>query len=534
MAVIWYHKHKAHGTEHKVFEMRGNHYQKAFRPGANVSLEGLKKGDASLHLPGVQQRDAGEYRCEVVVTPEKAQGTVVLKVLASPKCTLFRQQAMTKDDGEEDILCEASGFYPKDINITWYIWTQENPQGQEISEGITNGPAIKNEDGTFNISSRLRLNHSLEHNVMTTCQCVISHISLPTSTVLNFTLSGTASPKCTLFRQQAMTKDDGEEDILCEASGFYPKDINITWYIWTQENPQGQEISEGITNGPAIKNEDGTFNISSRLRLNHSLEHNVMTTCQCVISHISLPTSTVLNFTLSGTGSEMGYTWGTTDTWITVGFTVGILMGLIVCWIRKKKLVSLFDRVIRALSSWTAGLLGQQEQDDGLRSGLELLRGVKENGQNQADCLQSMVGKAHANSWPLKAARKSAPSTGGVKKPHHYRSWTIALGEIPQIPEIYRASDPEAAFPETLDQQQFFTEEEPKEYENLISLQENELKKKAGELQKQKEELQCQHDQLEAQKLEYHQVIQKMEQKKLQQEISPSAPGGESKFKPCL
>lgn len=83
---------------------------------------------------------------------------------------------------------------------------------------------------------------------------------------------------------------------------------------------------------------------------------------------------------------------------------------------------------------------------------------------------------------------------------------------------------------ETLDQQQFFTDEELKEYENLISLQENELKKKADELQKQKEELQRQHDQLEAQKLEYHQVIQQMEQKKIQQEISPSVPGGESKF----
>lgn len=39
---------------------------------------------------------------------------------------------------------------------------------------------------------------------------------------------------------------------------------------------------------------------------------------------------------------------------------------------------------------------------------------------------------------------------------------------------------------ETLDQQQFFTEEELKEYENLISVQETELKKKADELQKQK------------------------------------------------
>lgn len=58
-----------------------------------------------------------------------------------------------------------------------------------------------------------------------------------------------------------------------------------------------------------------------------------------------------------------------------------------------------------------------------------------------------------------------------------------------------------------MDHQQFFTEEELKEYENLISVQESKLKKKADELQKQKEDLQRQHDQLEAQKLEYHQVV---------------------------
>ncbi|XP_060033066.1 nucleobindin-2 isoform X3 [Erinaceus europaeus] len=58
---------------------------------------------------------------------------------------------------------------------------------------------------------------------------------------------------------------------------------------------------------------------------------------------------------------------------------------------------------------------------------------------------------------------------------------------------------------ETLDHQQFFTEEELQEYETLLSLQEKQLKKKAEDLQKQKEELQRQQDQLEAQKKEYHQ-----------------------------
>jgi histone H3 len=38
--------------------------------------------------------------------------------------------------------------------------------------------------------------------------------------------------------------------------------------------------------------------------------------------------------------------------------------------------------------------------------------------------------KAPRKQLATKAARKSAPATGGVKKPHHYRPGTIALREI--------------------------------------------------------------------------------------------------------
>ncbi|XP_043827557.1 nucleobindin-2 [Dromiciops gliroides] len=86
---------------------------------------------------------------------------------------------------------------------------------------------------------------------------------------------------------------------------------------------------------------------------------------------------------------------------------------------------------------------------------------------------------------------------------------------------------------ETLDQQQLFTEEELKEFENHIYEQEHKLRQKAEDLQKQKEELQRQHDQLQAQKHEYQQVVQQMEQKKLQQGVVPPAgQGGELKFQP--
>ncbi|XP_071263399.1 histone H3-like [Salvelinus alpinus] len=43
---------------------------------------------------------------------------------------------------------------------------------------------------------------------------------------------------------------------------------------------------------------------------------------------------------------------------------------------------------------------------------------------------KSTGGKAPRKQLATKAARKSAPATGGMKKPHRYRAGTVALREI--------------------------------------------------------------------------------------------------------
>jgi histone H3 len=43
---------------------------------------------------------------------------------------------------------------------------------------------------------------------------------------------------------------------------------------------------------------------------------------------------------------------------------------------------------------------------------------------------KSTGGKAPRKQLATKAARKSAPATGGVKNPHRYRPGTVALREI--------------------------------------------------------------------------------------------------------
>lgn len=80
MGVIWFRKIQGSAMEARLFEYYGDH-QAAFRPGASVPLELLERGDASLRLPAIQLREAGEYRCEVVVTPQKAEGVVQVEVV---------------------------------------------------------------------------------------------------------------------------------------------------------------------------------------------------------------------------------------------------------------------------------------------------------------------------------------------------------------------------------------------------------------------------------------------------------------------
>ncbi|KAA3682002.1 histone H3 [Paragonimus westermani] len=51
-------------------------------------------------------------------------------------------------------------------------------------------------------------------------------------------------------------------------------------------------------------------------------------------------------------------------------------------------------------------------------------------GTHQKTARESTGGKAPRKQLATKAARNSAPATGGVKKPHRYRPGTVALHEI--------------------------------------------------------------------------------------------------------
>uniref|UniRef100_UPI003AAB5993 nucleobindin-2-like isoform X2 n=1 Tax=Centroberyx gerrardi TaxID=166262 RepID=UPI003AAB5993 len=74
---------------------------------------------------------------------------------------------------------------------------------------------------------------------------------------------------------------------------------------------------------------------------------------------------------------------------------------------------------------------------------------------------------------------------------------------------------------ETLEQNQAYTDEEMREFEEHLAQQEHDLNQKAFDLQKQREELERQQEQLNAQKMELQQAVEHMERLKTQKVDPP-------------
>jgi len=62
--------------------------------------------------------------------------------------------------------------------------------------------------------------------------------------------------------------------------------------------------------------------------------------------------------------------------------------------------------------------------------GFDYCRQERKMARTKQTARKSTGGKAPRKQLATKAARKSAPATGGVKKPHRYRPGTVALREI--------------------------------------------------------------------------------------------------------
>uniref|UniRef100_A0A803K484 Ig-like domain-containing protein n=1 Tax=Xenopus tropicalis TaxID=8364 RepID=A0A803K484_XENTR len=125
-----------------------------------------------------------------------------------------------------------------------------------------------------------------------------------------------------------------EATVTCEADEFYPKDITFQW-IKYQRGSGNVPLQKGVSYTHPIDNKDGTFNQSSFLRINPTLEDNG-NVYSCNVSHRSMGTDLQLNITLSVTEKKTGSIIGAITATLAVAI-ISIGIGILGCMILKKE-----------------------------------------------------------------------------------------------------------------------------------------------------------------------------------------------------
>ncbi|OCT58277.1 hypothetical protein XELAEV_18002215mg [Xenopus laevis] len=135
LAVIWYFQNQ----EILRFDNKG--FSSTPRRSFNQQTAG--NGNFSLTLSNVRISDDGIYTCVVVYSPKKEEREIMLNVLDPPEVAITHKHRNT-------LSCSATGFYPKEINITWI-------SGGEVLGVHVLGKPHQGSDGTYSVSSTLTI-----------------------------------------------------------------------------------------------------------------------------------------------------------------------------------------------------------------------------------------------------------------------------------------------------------------------------------------------------------------------------------------
>ncbi|CAH2302958.1 tapasin-like isoform X2 [Pelobates cultripes] len=136
----------------------------------------IKEGNASIHLQDVTLEDEGDYKCTILITPDVGSSTVLLKVAAQPSVALAPVNPHLSHGETKTFFCEASQFYPQDIEIIWLLKShgEEVPLTTKICTGL---PSLI-DNGTFNVSSQISMIFT-EEDAGSVYICEVNHESLP-------------------------------------------------------------------------------------------------------------------------------------------------------------------------------------------------------------------------------------------------------------------------------------------------------------------------------------------------------------------
>ncbi|XP_066475476.1 uncharacterized protein [Tiliqua scincoides] len=274
MAAIWYLKTTGGNERRKVYSVVAGEHT-SYRNGSQMDEKSLKKGSAALFLPQIQLNESGKYICDVAVTPSKAEGTTILEIVAKPAVILSPEKLTIERDKEKTISCAVNKFYPDSIVVQWQKNSKLTSDKSVPAEDICTGTFVVNEDGTFNITSKLKLQPSLQDDG-NLYSCIVKHKSFSMEKVFSVTLTVTEPkenvvwvpalliitvlifviavfvvyhwrcktlPPVTMeFIGPEELKHLEETQLQCLFSGFRPKPLEVVFFLTTRPDNEKKKI----------------------------------------------------------------------------------------------------------------------------------------------------------------------------------------------------------------------------------------------------------------------------------------------------
>ncbi|KAG8550690.1 hypothetical protein GDO81_022728 [Engystomops pustulosus] len=174
--------------EKSVYELNGGSIIQV-RPGSYIPEDRVLRGDASLHIPNLQDTDEGEYTCHLIVTPEKATSKVTLLVIAQPTCRMSDSFLVMYPDTERSVTCYVDGFHPADVKIHWEKHSEVSYNGSDLDVNTCITAPLQTQDGTYNVRSLLYIKPMSTEEDGDIYSCVTIHRSLKDALTCNITLT---------------------------------------------------------------------------------------------------------------------------------------------------------------------------------------------------------------------------------------------------------------------------------------------------------------------------------------------------------
>ncbi|XP_034272854.1 natural cytotoxicity triggering receptor 3 ligand 1 [Pantherophis guttatus] len=186
---IWYLETSEGNKVEKLYSVvAGEHSSN--RNGSRLDTIQLKNGNAALFLPQIQLNEEGKYICLVILTSNKVEGATILNLVVEPTVQLSPKELEIENGNVKTLTCTVNKFYPDAIVILWQEHSKQMLDKGVLAEDICTGTSVRNSDGTYNTTSKLRLQPSSQDqgNVYS---CIVQHESFARYPVYSVTLTVT-------------------------------------------------------------------------------------------------------------------------------------------------------------------------------------------------------------------------------------------------------------------------------------------------------------------------------------------------------